>query len=398
MLNLSGVNLCISEQLPRHKRIRFIWWLLRFTILLAASYNFGYQIFTLSNGFGTDDLWILCYNDHLFVLTFLCVITFREVKIKQFTKDLMQLTIFNTENEALIRQIGKTSHFILWISLLLVSYSPMFIYFHAATSVECGPWFQWFYYEFKLESPTLRGIFSVIVESAFCYTCLLVQIYAGFLIFLIYLIGICYQNKSRSFKQLPNISVDQIISFQEQHHRLNEIMDHFNKLFSPSVLVLLLVSMGQIMGTPGNIKSVQVLYDVFPAKSFFALFIKSCSSISPTIRASYILLALLKTTNNVHRLVRQSKEIFDELINTNINHPEIYQSSVEDLVKYCSKSQFFSAKWSSSPAKITASGLFTLDYALIGVILSVTVTYWTLIGEIKDDTAVHNGANFTCFE
>ncbi|GAB6019709.1 hypothetical protein CHUAL_001263 [Chamberlinius hualienensis] len=354
MLNLSGVNLYLSEPSPRRKRNRYIWWLLRFAILICANYNFGYQIYTLTNGFGTDDLWILCFNDHLFVLAFLYVVTFREVEIKQFTKNLMQSTIFNTENEALIRQIG-----------------------------------------FQLESPTLRGIFSVIVESAYCYTCLLVQIYAGFVTFIIYLIGICYQNKSRSFKQLPNISIDKIISFQEQHHRLNAIVDHFNKLFSPSVLVLMLVLMGQVMGTPGNIKSQQVLFEVFPTKTFFSIFLRSCNAISPIIRASYTLLVLFKTTNNVHRL---SKEIFDELIDTNINHPEIYQSSVEDLVKYNSKSHFFSAKWLSSPTAITASGLFTLDYALIGVVLSVTVTYWTLIGEIKEETAVQIGANFTCFE
>ncbi|GAB6019708.1 hypothetical protein CHUAL_001262 [Chamberlinius hualienensis] len=395
MLNLSGINLCLSKQSPRRKRNLYIWWLLRFTILIFASYNFGFQIYTLSNGFGTDDLWILCFNDHLFVLTFLYVVTFREVEIKQFTKDLMQLAIFNTEDEELIRQIRKKSHFILWISLLLVSHSPMFIYFHASASVQCGPWFQWCYFGFQLESPTLRGIFSVIAESAYSYTCLLVQIYAGFVTFLIYLIGVCYQNKSQSFKQSPNISIDRLISFQEQHHRLNAIVDHFNKLFSPSVLVLMLVLMGQIMGTPGNIKSQQVLYKVFPTKSFFSIFIRSCSVISPIIRALYTLLTLLKTTNNVHQL---SKEIFDELINSNINHPEIYQSSVEDLVKYCSKNNLFSAKWSSSPAEITASGLFTLDYALIGVVLSVTVTYWTLIGEIKEEATVYTGMNFTCFE
>ncbi|GAB6019710.1 hypothetical protein CHUAL_001264 [Chamberlinius hualienensis] len=45
-------------------------------------------------------------------------------------------------------------------------------------------------------------------------------------------------------------------------------------------------------------------------------------------------------------------------------------------------------KWLSSPTTITASGFFKLDFALIGLVLSITVTYWTLTANSKHHDTV----------
>ncbi|GAB6019713.1 hypothetical protein CHUAL_001267 [Chamberlinius hualienensis] len=389
LLHLSGLNADFFHV----RRLFCIRWILRFLVLSTGMVNFVYMVQTLHNGLGSDDLWILCYCDHVFIFVFLFVTSMRELEIRQFTIDVIKMAISTTEKELVIREITKMFHIFAFISLSMLIPLPFIAYLQVDVSIKCEEWFQLRFFEWKT-SPLIRGIITGIIEIFYGYSCFIFAIYTGFIIVLIYMLSIAYENVNSAFARLERVTVSKLENYQEQHLELSKITGKFNRIFSPAILVLVAVLFGKIIGIPGNVRACQEQYSAVSSLKFYSTFSTWWDVSSPSARSIYVLFFLFKMAHHVHQF---SQKVFEQLLETSIKHPEIYEESIKDLVRHCSKIQMFSDKWSVSATTITASDIFTLDYTLIGVVLSITVTYWTLIGEVKENVS-YSTMNITCLE
>ncbi|GAB6019714.1 hypothetical protein CHUAL_001268 [Chamberlinius hualienensis] len=376
-LYLVGVNLNISG---KKRGSSWITRMLRFTVFSTASANFIYYFRTLLNGLGLDDLWILSFNDHIFVLTFLYVISFKELAINKLAIDIMNASITLAQNDVVFKKVRKMSCVVVFIPIGILIYMHLNVSLHVNFNRNCEQWFEHRYFGFTL-SPFTRGLIIFLVEFSYAYTCYIVTIYVAFIVILIYMLSIAYENVNNAFEQLETPLLKDSENFQEQHLKLSRLIDQFNRLFSPAIFVLVILIFGQIIGTPGNFKAHVILYSVFPSTSFYATFMPWDNAIVPIVRSFYVFLLLFKTTHKVHHL---SQKVFEKLLDFSTGHPEIYEESIKSLITHSNKANLFSAKFSTSPTAITASGLFTLDYPLIGLVFSITVTYWTIIEQFNN--------------
>ncbi|GAB6019702.1 hypothetical protein CHUAL_001256 [Chamberlinius hualienensis] len=391
-MTMAGINIEFTQKKPNCSS--HLVWLFRFFIFIVGIYMFTFQVFSLKNGLGADDLWILCFNDHLAAWAFLYIICVRAEKISQFSVKMIKASIEKAtiKHDVIFQQIRKVSLTLTLISVLFVIYEPVFIYYHTKSNVKCDSIFAAGYFG-MLAPPTLRGLFAFVSEVAHWYICFVAELYGAFIIFLIYILGIGYRNINKSFMNWQNLTIEKVNNFQQQHYHLNSMTNKFNQLFSPAILIYVCCLMGQVIGAPGNVTA-QITHLINISKTIsYAPFTFFCHAILPTTRAIYILLLLFKMSHTVHQ---QSREVFDRLLQMFLTHPELHNNSHKDLILNCNKTTLLSAQWSASPTAITASGLFTLDYTLIGVLLSITVTYWTLLGDLKGGIEASTAINITC--
>ncbi|GAB6019703.1 hypothetical protein CHUAL_001257 [Chamberlinius hualienensis] len=395
LLKVGGVDTNFTED-GRGQSFCLLW-CLRILVLITSTINLIYQIISMTNGISTDDLWIFTFSDHLFVLAFLYVIFVREKKIKNMTIDVMQISISmkNAKSENLIKKLGKTSTILSLIAITLVINLPIYVASHVILVIDCEQWFSKYYFDIHVESKMIRGLVVFITEASYAFNALTVQIYAAYIIFIIYLMNFSYKSINESFKQMEIISLDNLVNFQRKHQKLNELVNQFNRLFSPAVLTLILVLTGQIIGIPDNIKTQIYDFSVFNKPTLIFTTLMWSNMLFPIFRSVYIFFILFQMSSCVQEY---SKEAFDEVLNASLNHSELYEDKMtRNLVAYGSKINLFSFRWLASPTAITASGLFTVDLTLIGVIISVTITYWTLLSDYRTYLSTPFSSNFTCF-
>ncbi|GAB6019700.1 hypothetical protein CHUAL_001254 [Chamberlinius hualienensis] len=392
LIQLVGLKIEFSDD---QRKCNVIQWFIRIFLLVAASYNFALQSYVNMNGFGTDDLWVLTFSDHFSVFAFIYIFSIRGRKISKFIIETLKISLSNqtySTKPTSIRHIRRKVLILSVMPFVMTLSAPAFVYYIVLTTVNCEEWFTFYYFGIKT-TPTLRGIISAISDSNYNLMLLIVQIYGSFIIMIIHVIGIGYENLNRSFSQLKFISMKNINKFQEEHYTLNEICNQFNQLFSPAITVYVCMQMLQIMGTTGNIISQFTIDSQQPNQHFAIKVIFWFNVITPPIRSFYVILLLLKTTHNLHQ---QSRKVFDSLLNISFKNPQLYDISENGLFKHCSRTILFSTQWLVSPTTINASGLFTIDYTLLGVVLSITVTYWACVGQMKNDFQLSSILNFTC--
>ncbi|GAB6019720.1 hypothetical protein CHUAL_001274 [Chamberlinius hualienensis] len=351
--------------------------------LVSVLKLFGINIqFVEANGLSTEDLWILSFIDHFSVYGFLYIICKRGDEIIQFTVQTMLISVSDHFNdETVFKRIRNMCWFLVIVSFALVINSLLIIYPMALSFAECDRRFRAVFYGIET-TPIMRAIVSGGTEVSYFFASLAIQLYSSFVILIIYLMGIGYQNINQTFDRLVNVELEDINRFQEQHQQFNEKIKHFNRLFSPAIVVLVCSQMALVIGTIGNIKAQIAMYRREPDESIFATFIIVYNVVCPIGRGTVGLVMLLKMTHLVHQ---QSREVFDRLLRVSLAHPEIYNNSIRDLISNSNRLTLFSAQWSASPTVFTASDLFTLDYTLLGVVFSIAVTYWAFLTEIKDD-------------
>ncbi|GAB6019715.1 hypothetical protein CHUAL_001269 [Chamberlinius hualienensis] len=388
MLNLAGINININQE---DEKISYCTWLVRIFVFALACSTCSFQIANLSNGIDSDDLWIPTTNDHIIVLAFLYIICFREKCCKKFTSDVLKLI---TSNDIKFGQMAKMSWFLVITTSLLSIDIPLNLYLHGVASAKCANFFTENYFGFS-GSTAKRFIVTVASEFPYYFTPIFIRIYSAYVTFLLYIIGNCYQNANKSFSQLKTVTVENISQFQNQHHKLNTLIDQFNTLFSPAILIFVLGNIGTIIGAPGLFKAQQDSYSVFVNKPFYATYMIYYLSFVEPAKNFFILVTLLRMAHKIHE---KSREVFFHLLQTSFSQPELYKNSPDALIMHCSRNSFFSSQWIASPVNVTASGLFTLDYPLIGVIVSVMITYWTIIKDLQDQSQYPPLANFTCLE
>ncbi|GAB6019705.1 hypothetical protein CHUAL_001259 [Chamberlinius hualienensis] len=330
------------------------------------------------NGLGTGDLWILCYSDFALLYTFLYVISTRENKIRNFTANLIKTVFHDAYDDVVARKIDVMCKFLIILLILYITYLPIFVYYHIAMAKRCAKWFELGYYGYST-TPTSRGILAALLNSSYSVIVIITTLYSIALIFLIFLLSSCYENINNSFRLLKVVSVKDISRYQEKNHKLNQMINQFNDLFSPVVLVFVVLLMGAIIGIPGSVKAMNTWQSLFFDNSPFPIYSFMANILVPFAKAIVFLLTLLKVTTKTHQLIGpfevyffvlsilQSKSIFNQLVESSNNHPEIYDDLTKNLVTHCTKINLFLSEWMISPATITASGLFTLDYALVGV-------------------------------
>ncbi|GAB6019706.1 hypothetical protein CHUAL_001260 [Chamberlinius hualienensis] len=361
MLKLVGIN--IGYHSSEKQTNGYMKWLHRACIFVFGTTNSSYLINCVMNGVGTGDLWILCYFDFIFVYTFLYVISTRENEIRNFTANLIQTAFYDAHEDVVVHKIDKMSKFLIILLILPTPYLPIFIYYHIEMSKKCAKWFELGYYGYST-TPTSRGILAAALSLSYSLVTIITALYSIVLIFLIFLLSICYENINNSFKRLKVVSVTDISQYQEKNHKLNQMISQFNILFSPVVLVFVVILMGAIIGTPGSVNAIYTWQSLFFDKSSFHICTVLADILVPFVKATVFMLILLQMTTKTHQL---SKSIFNQLVESSNNHPEIYDDLTKNLITHCTKINLFLSEWMISPATITASGLFTLDYALVGV-------------------------------
>ncbi|GAB6019716.1 hypothetical protein CHUAL_001270 [Chamberlinius hualienensis] len=391
MLNVAGIDVKLNRE---NEKTSYGIWLVRLFVFTLACSTCSFQIANLSNGIDSDDLWIPTTNDHFIVFAFLYIICFRDKSCKKFTSDVLKLITPKDFNDQTFGQLAKMSWFLVIFTSLLCIDIPLTLYLHCVASVKCEEWFTMNYFELS-GSTTKRLIVTVASEFPYRFTPIFIRIYSAYVTFLLYVIGNCYQNANKSFSQLKTVTVENISQFQNQHHKLNTLIDQFNTLFSPAILILTLGIIGSIIEVPGAFKDQKDAYSVFVNKPLFATYMIYQLSFVQSAKNLFLLVTLLKMAHKIHG---KSRDVFYHLSETSFTKPELYKNSPDALIMHCSRSNFFSAQWMASPVNITASGFFTLDYALIGVIISVMITYWTIINDFQHQLQSSPHFNFTCLE
>ncbi|GAB6019699.1 hypothetical protein CHUAL_001253 [Chamberlinius hualienensis] len=337
----------------------------RIIIIFSVLYSLAQQMFTIINDFGFDGLWVLAYCDFFSVFGFIYIICLRGDDIIKFTVQTMNLSVSNRPDDRTFRQIRTKTWILTIFCVFTMAISAVYIYIHAVTVYQCENFFKFYYFRISA-SPTGRSVYSGMSELIYCFICFLSQMYGSFAVLVIHVVGIGYENVNQSFSQLKIVTMENVNKFQEQHHALNEICNKFNQLFSPAILFLLCVLILQIMGITGNaITQISTLKHQYSNKYPYLIYIFWLNILIPAIRSLYIMLSLLRASHKVHQ-------------------------------QHCSRTILYSTKWLSLPTTINASGLFTLDYGLFGMVVSVSLTYWALVGQIKDDVEETELRNVIC--
>ncbi|GAB6019719.1 hypothetical protein CHUAL_001273 [Chamberlinius hualienensis] len=379
VLKLFGINIQFAEG---KQSFSYLMWLMRWLTFVNAIYNFAFEIYGITNGITTEDLWVLGFIDHFSVYGFLYIFCKRGDKIVQFTVQTMLICVSNHSNdETVFKRIRKMCWFLVIVSFAMVIHILFIIYPLASTFAECDRQFRVEFFGIET-TPIMRAIVSGGTELSYFFTSFAIQLYSSFVILIIYLMGIGYQNINQTFSRLVNVELDDINRFQEQHQQFNEKIQNFNRLFSPAIVVLVCCQMTLIIGTTGNIKTHIDVYQKQQNQSIMTTFSMIYILLCPICRGTIGLVMLLKMTHRVHQ---QSREVFDQLLRVSLAHPEIYNNSIRDLISNSNRLTLFSAQLSVSPTVFTASDLFTLDYTLLGVVFSISMTYWAFVREIEDD-------------
>ncbi|GAB6019704.1 hypothetical protein CHUAL_001258 [Chamberlinius hualienensis] len=295
LLKLFGSNLDRSPA-PRSSRCKK--WVIRVVTFLMASVNAVCCINSLCNGFDSGDLWILCFAEFVFVLTFLYVLSTREKEIQNFIVNLLE-----TAKGVDTSQIDHMCKCHVGTALFLVfSYSPVCTYYQIMVAIKCEKIFQLNYFGHSTSS-SVRVMVTVISELSYNLTCLTAQLYAIFIILTIRMLALCYENANNNFKSLKATSVEITNKYQEKHQKLHKMTDQFNRLFSPAVLVLILFHIGSIIGTPGNVRAQVMWNQLFAYPALLPTVVTWFGSIFPVIRAAFITITLLNVTHNLHQQV-----------------------------------------------------------------------------------------------
>ncbi|GAB6019711.1 hypothetical protein CHUAL_001265 [Chamberlinius hualienensis] len=302
LFNLVGIRVNPTE-LPRNTS--GLTRITRLAAFVMASLNFLIQMYTFIDGVDVDDLWILSFNDNWFVLTFFFVICIRDREIESLTTTIMRLSILNCKNgkdDNFFRKIRKVSLCLTLMIVILNIILSLHAYFFVMLSIYCDEWFQCMYFNISV-SVVMRIVISASVELTYSFSTIFMTIYSAYFIFLIFLLYLSYQTINNNFKTQKYISLSDSTNFQQKHYQLNELIDQFNRLFSPAMLFLPLTLIGQFMGIPVMLNSQLQLFPQFyypDVRTFLRWFELLCVA----VKVFCILFTLIMATHRVQHHVK----------------------------------------------------------------------------------------------
>ncbi|GAB6024737.1 hypothetical protein CHUAL_009868 [Chamberlinius hualienensis] len=374
MLRFTGYDISVDGK----SRSSCIVWLFRFAAFLVVAAYTSKQIYPIAvDGFQLPDLWILVYNDHWITLSFLYIVCRRGDKIAKFIHNLMKVFILLKFDGSVFKHFKRYCRIlvgILWTYVIIFAIAfPMLteivVYLDdsAYVFVTSG---------LKPSDKMWRSILAACHITLMLLSFFYCETFVLFTVLIVKFFDACFQHINLAIKNHGSEFRSNDLKYQQLYRNVVLLIQEFNKLFSPTIMIIVLVKIGQITASCVNLQDTLAMWkssydpDGYKAAYFFTVF--------PISKAVIGMLLLIHEAHNMHN---HSVEIFDNLLNRYLHISIDLTSETREMIKNSYVSLMSGITAVLTPPTINASGYFTINYNL--VVISLVVTYFAFIADVK---------------
>ncbi|GAB6019723.1 hypothetical protein CHUAL_001276 [Chamberlinius hualienensis] len=289
---------------------------------------------------------------------------FVEITIVYAVLRKRQINVLFTDIWKLAHKINPTIKINFWIH---VGYSMIFIYSISAASLIT----EMIYFENL--SKNIYSIATIYYATTILFTQLCSILFGTFITLNLFLLNESFSELTAKF-QASKKSVKTKLEFTRKYLQVTNMVRRFNDVFSPVVTIFSVTRILQV------IVEVTLLSTLSPNQVLL-------HPIKYVERLTFVTLVIITFFTLVElgqKLKNQAQEGITSLLKNNLQHSQDLESihifhSESQNCKECKIISMFSGRMIVSPVTITASDLFNVDYSLVLAVISVSVTYISLI-------------------
>ncbi|GAB6024789.1 hypothetical protein CHUAL_009912 [Chamberlinius hualienensis] len=360
LLPITGISLEADRKLI----FRFLQWIYIFFMLFGGLWYSGIQMYSITKGeLSADRIWYFMYSDHYLVVAVAYLAAFKNHHICQIVRKIWRLYHETIDEQTSIKrlQIRAWALFFSVVVFAIIMNGFTIRGITMNTIIQDAPTFAYTYYGFQLNDTNMIEIIDGFSQFLGVFNITLFSIFGCCLIILCFLLKESYAGLNSKLKAKGESFW---IDFLHEHQKITDTVENFNEAFSPTILIIIAMIMIQIVALLQSVYKWIVLREIEAA-------ITDIASLTQMLIEFFM---LVRYSTDVRNEAQNGIKVLLKVSTANKN-----QEISEVHEKSCRTINLFIAQTTSSPATISASDLFAVDYSLITFLTTFAISYITLI-------------------